>query len=99
MAENTAHLDTIRAGYTFDGATLTLGAAVVDGQVHADAPVRLPLAMMNRHGLIAGATGTGKTKSLQMIAEQLSTAGVPCSSPTSRVTSPASPPRASPRTS
>lgn len=77
MAENTAHLDTIRAGYTFDGATLTLGAAVVDGQVHADAPVRLPLAMMNRHGLIAGATGTGKTKSLQMIAEQLSTAGVP----------------------
>ena len=77
MAEYTAHLDTIRAGYTFDGATLTLGAAVVDGQVHADAPVRLPLAMMNRHGLIAGATGTGKTKSLQMIAEQLSTAGVP----------------------
>ncbi|MDO4240274.1 helicase HerA-like domain-containing protein, partial [Micrococcus sp.] len=77
MAENTAHLDSIRAGYAFDGATLTLGAAVVDGQVHADAPVRLPLAMMNRHGLIAGATGTGKTKSLQMIAEQLSEAGVP----------------------
>ncbi len=77
MAENTAHLDSIRSGYAFDGATLTLGAAVVDGQVHADAPVRLPLGMMNRHGLIAGATGTGKTKTLQMLAEQLSAAGVP----------------------
>src|SRR5687768_16925307 len=46
-------------------------------QAHATAQVRLPLAMLNRHGLIAGATGTGKTKTLQLIAEQLSAAGVP----------------------
>ena len=77
MAENTALLDTLRAGYTFDDPTITLGAAVVDGEVHADVPVRLPLRMMNRHGLVAGATGTGKTKTLQMMAEQLSAAGVP----------------------
>lgn len=80
MAQNTAGeglLESIRQGYSFEDATLTLGAAVVDGQVHADAPVRLPLRMMNRHGLVAGATGTGKTKTLQMMAEQLSTAGVP----------------------
>lgn len=80
MAQNTAGeglLESIRQGYSFEDATLTLGAAVVDGQVHADAPVRLPLRMMNRHGLVAGATGTGKTKTLQMMAEQLSSAGVP----------------------
>src|SRR5687768_18468774 len=46
-------------------------------QAHATAQVRLPLAMLNRHGLIAGATGTGKTRTLQLIAEQLSLAGVP----------------------
>ena len=68
---------TVRSGYTFDGATVELGALVQDGQAYADAVVRLPLAMMNRHGLVAGATGTGKTKTLQLIAEQLSTAGVP----------------------
>ena len=44
--------------------------------------MQVPLAMMNRHGLIAGATGTGKTKTLQGIAEQLSAAGVPVSWPT-----------------
>ena len=80
MAQNTAGeglLESIRQGYSFEDVTLTLGAAVVDGEVHADAPVRLPLRMMNRHGLVAGATGTGKTKTLQMMAEQLSGAGVP----------------------
>ena len=50
---------------------------MVDGTVHPEAQVSLPLAMMNRHGLVAGATGTGKTVTLHMIAEQLSTAGVP----------------------
>jgi DNA helicase HerA-like ATPase len=50
---------------------------VHDGQLHPEAVVRLPLATMNRHGLVAGATGTGKTKTLQLIAEQLSAAGVP----------------------
>ncbi|MFJ4030108.1 helicase HerA-like domain-containing protein [Paenarthrobacter sp. NPDC089989] len=70
-------LATIQQGYTLQGATIELGAAIVDGEVHKEAQVRLPLAMMNRHGLVAGATGTGKTVTLHMIAEQLSTAGVP----------------------
>ena len=68
---------TIQKGYTLDGATIELGAAVVEGELYKDAPVRLPLAMMNRHGLVAGATGTGKTVTLHMMAEQLSSAGVP----------------------
>ncbi|HEX9087892.1 MAG TPA: helicase HerA-like domain-containing protein [Arthrobacter sp.] len=68
---------TIQKGYTLEGPTIELGAAIIDGEVHKDAPVRLPLSMMNRHGLVAGATGTGKTVTLHMMAEQLSTAGVP----------------------
>ncbi|NHU85973.1 DUF853 family protein [Kocuria sp. JC486] len=75
--QNDAQLDAIRTGYAFEGATLNLGAAVSDGTAVADVQVGLPLATMNRHGLIAGATGTGKTKTLQMMAEQLSAAGVP----------------------
>src|SRR6185312_14621525 len=53
------------------------GSVVVDGTCDPTAQVRIPLATVNRHGLVAGATGTGKTKSLQVIAEQLSAAGVP----------------------
>ncbi|UZX04998.1 DUF853 family protein [Arthrobacter sp. CDRTa11] len=68
---------TIQQGYTLEGATIELGAAIIDGELHKDAQVRLPLAMMNRHGLVAGATGTGKTVTLHMMAEQLSAAGVP----------------------
>ena len=56
---------------------LKLGAAVVDGQAHADAPVQIPLSVLNRHGLVAGATGTGKTKTLQLMAEQLVRPGRP----------------------
>ncbi|MFB7586706.1 helicase HerA-like domain-containing protein [Streptomyces sp. NPDC056169] len=67
----------IAAGYAFDGAALDLGALLWDGACHPDAPVRIPLPMLNRHGLVAGATGTGKTKTLQLIAEQLSAHGVP----------------------
>ncbi|ARC57543.1 hypothetical protein AS850_10705 [Frondihabitans sp. 762G35] len=66
----------IRAGYSFDGPALEMGA-LVNGDALADVPVRIPLAMLNRHGLVAGATGTGKTKTLQVLAEQLSRAGVP----------------------
>jgi DNA helicase HerA-like ATPase len=68
---------TVKDGYAFAGAALDLGALVVDGQARADVPIRIPLAMLNRHGLVAGATGTGKTKTLQLIAEQLSAQGVP----------------------
>ncbi|MGV9612353.1 helicase HerA-like domain-containing protein [Nocardia xishanensis] len=67
----------VAAGYAVEGAALELGAVVVDGVVDSAARVRIPMRMMNRHGLVAGATGTGKTKTLQGIAEQLSRAGVP----------------------
>jgi uncharacterized protein len=67
----------IAAGYVTSGAAVELGSVVVDGVADAEARVRVPLAMMNRHGLIAGATGTGKSKTLQGLAEQLSAAGVP----------------------
>ncbi|WP_338698207.1 helicase HerA-like domain-containing protein [Streptomyces sp. Q6] len=67
----------IAAGYAFTGPALDLGALLWDGRCHADAQIRIPLPMLNRHGLVAGATGTGKTKTLQLIAEQLSAQGVP----------------------
>ena len=67
----------IAQGYAFTGPALEFGSVVLDGAAHPDALVRVPLEMMNRHGLIAGATGTGKTKTLQGLAEQLSAAGVP----------------------
>ena len=65
------------AAYAFDGPALELGAVLVEGTAHPSARVRVPLSMLNRHGLVAGATGTGKTKTLQLMAEQLSAAGVP----------------------
>src|SRR4051812_19240814 len=68
----------ITEGYAFQGPTLVLGAPMRDGKVVEAKPlIGIPLAMMNRHGLIAGATGTGKTKTLQSLAGQLSEAGVP----------------------
>lgn len=76
-AESEGPAAEIAAGYAFSGAALELGTVVHEGVVDPTARVRIPLAMMNRHGLIAGATGTGKTKTLQGIAEQLSAAGVP----------------------
>ncbi len=68
---------TVAAGYAFDGPAIELGALVQDGTARPEAAVRIPLSMVNRHGLVAGATGTGKTKTLQLMAEQLSAAGVP----------------------
>ncbi|WP_094980641.1 helicase HerA-like domain-containing protein [Rhodococcus pyridinivorans] len=68
---------TIAAGYEVIGEALELGTVVLDGVADPDAPVRIPLATLNRHALVAGATGTGKTKTLQVMAEQLSAAGVP----------------------
>ncbi len=67
----------IAAGYDTSAPCVTVGSIVVDGEVNPSALVRIPLSMFNRHGLVAGATGTGKTKTLQLIAEQLSAAGVP----------------------
>ena len=66
---------TIAAAYATTGTTIDLGRGVHDGAVEQSAVVQVPLAMMNRHGLVAGATGTGKTKTLQGLAEQLSAAG------------------------
>ncbi len=63
--------------YTFKGPSFVLGTAMYEGEALHSAQVRMPLATLNRHGLIAGATGTGKTKSLQIVAEQLSRQGVP----------------------
>ena len=78
MTESTATpAQQIAAGYVTTGPALELGSVVVGDEVDPSAQIRIPLAMMNRHGLIAGATGTGKTKTLQVIAEQLSAAGVP----------------------
>jgi uncharacterized protein len=68
---------TIAQAYATAGASVDLGRGVHEGAVAREAVVQVPLKMLNRHGLIAGATGTGKTKTLQGIAEQLSAAGVP----------------------
>lgn len=67
----------ISQGYTFKGDSLLLGKAMLDGQLQNDLAISIPLKMMNRHGLISGATGTGKTKTLQVISEGLSDASVP----------------------
>jgi hypothetical protein len=70
-------LEAARAAFPASAKTLTLGAPLHRGECHPEPLVAIPLAMLNRHGLIAGATGTGKTKTLQLMAEQLSAAGVP----------------------
>ncbi|HZV68193.1 MAG TPA: helicase HerA-like domain-containing protein [Saprospiraceae bacterium] len=67
----------ISKGYSFEGESIILGAAVLDGKPVKESFIRIPLSTINRHGLIAGATGTGKTKTLQVLAEQLSSKGVP----------------------
>jgi DNA helicase HerA-like ATPase len=77
MAEQAEQVEQVRAGYAFEGPALELGALMVNGKGDPTAKVRIPLSMVSRHGLVAGATGTGKTKTLQGIAEQLSAAGVP----------------------
>jgi DNA helicase HerA-like ATPase len=69
--------DAITKSYTFPSSTIFLGAGVLDGEIVKEAKVNLSLKMMNRHGLVTGATGSGKTRTLQVLAEQLSTAGVP----------------------
>jgi uncharacterized protein len=72
-----AFVRTMKEGYESSGPSLVLGAPLLGAETAPGALVRIPLRTMNRHGLIAGATGTGKTKTVQVLAEQLSLAGVP----------------------
>lgn len=77
MNKQEAFFNHITEGNTNKGEYITLGSAMLDGKTIKNAFVNVPLKTMNRHGLIAGATGTGKTKTLQVLAENLSEKGVP----------------------
>lgn len=70
-------IQTITDGYAFKGDFITIGGAMLNGQPVTDLPVNISLKTLNRHGLIAGATGTGKTKTIQVLSEQLSAKGIP----------------------
>ena len=70
-------LDAAKAAFPTSANAVTLGAVIYNGEADPEPLVSIPIPMVNRHGLIAGATGTGKTRTLQLIAEQLSQAGVP----------------------
>ena len=77
MSNSQDFFNHINSGYTTKGDFISVGAAMLDGETITDALVKIPLKTLNRHGLIAGATGTGKTKSLQVLAENLSNKGIP----------------------
>lgn len=77
MSTKTAFIEDITNGYLSKGKSIILGGAILDGEAIADVPVKIPLKTLNRHGLIAGATGTGKTKTIQVLSEQLSSFGIP----------------------
>ncbi len=76
MTEQSPIEQQVAPGYAFEGPALELGGLMADAQTLTSTHIRIPLGMLNRHGLVAGATGTGKTKTLQLLAEQLSAAGV-----------------------
>src|SRR5687768_7719278 len=69
--------ETYKSAYSFTDPAIDVGHVLREGSPTADLPIRIPLRMMNRHGMIAGSTGTGKTRTLQLLAEGLSRAGVP----------------------
>jgi DNA helicase HerA-like ATPase len=77
MSKTEAFSKHINDGYSCDSEYIVLGSAILDGETIGSAQVKVPLKTLNRHGLIAGATGTGKTKTLQILSEQLSEKGVP----------------------
>src|ERR1700730_10890115 len=74
---NDAFANEMKAGYALSEPALVVGSAMLDGGRFNGQRVQVALSMLNRHGLVAGATGTGKTKTLQLLAGQLSLAGVP----------------------
>jgi hypothetical protein len=76
MESREKFIETIKNGYAPKGGKMTVGAGMLNGEILKEAQVQIPLATLNRHGLIAGATGTGKTKTLQVLAEGLSSHGV-----------------------
>ncbi len=77
MADTSKFLESVKSGYTFKGESYKIGTAMLNGQVVSGADVQIPFKTLNRHGLIAGATGTGKTKTLQVLAEGFSDASIP----------------------
>lgn len=77
MSKKEDFIQQITYGYSFEGESITLGGALLDGEALGNATVKIPLKTLNRHGLIAGATGTGKTKTIQVLSEQLSSFGIP----------------------
>lgn len=77
VEEKEKFITKVKSSFNPTGSFINLGSALLNGEVLSDARVNIPLKMMNRHGLIAGATETGKTRTLQLVAEQLSQTGVP----------------------